>query len=151
MVEALGGAGDVAVTRMEAAGPAPSIFIMRSTSALADPANADVAKEHLPAFLVAVLLAAAGEGGHVLLNPQQAPVGKPRGIAGRDPDRPILLSQSAQSGGDLLERGGKRLGRGQAEYLAQGSVEVIQGLGARVHHRAGDNLDRNQVVRAGDP
>lgn len=52
----VGGGGEPAV-------PAPMVYVLRDIGALTDPADADIAVEHLPALLVAVLLAAAGEGG----------------------------------------------------------------------------------------
>lgn len=64
LIEAPGCAGDMAVTGVEAAGPAPLLCALRRTGAFADPPDADVAVIDLPAFLVAAFFAAAGEVGH---------------------------------------------------------------------------------------
>jgi hypothetical protein len=36
------------------------------------------------------------------------------------------------------------------EYLAQRIIKIVQRLGARVHHRAGNDPDRDEIVLARD-
>jgi hypothetical protein len=60
----------------EPAEPSPLRDILRHARALADAANADVALEDLPAFMMAMLLAAAGECGMDALKPMAAGGGK---------------------------------------------------------------------------
>jgi hypothetical protein len=57
-------AGAATREREEPAEPSPLLDILRHTRALADPSDFDVAIENSSTLAVAVLIAAAGEGGH---------------------------------------------------------------------------------------
>jgi hypothetical protein len=50
--------------RVKTAMPSPSLKILGNTGTLANPADTDIAIEDLPSFLMAILLASAGEGAH---------------------------------------------------------------------------------------
>jgi hypothetical protein len=66
---------------IEANAPFPLVDIMRQAGALGDRADAGLALINVPAFLMSIWFAAAGDGGHDPLKRGTLGIRKPLGIA----------------------------------------------------------------------
>ena len=70
--------------RVETAMPSPSLKILGNTGSLPDPTDTDIAVIDVPAFLSAVLLAAAGEGVHGRIIASHGGLGKLKDLGIKD-------------------------------------------------------------------